>query len=98
MQISYLILFDLQVNAIHLVFAISAVVAMMLNGALQDIVIRLASVAAAVVLLAQMIFQIKHFTVDEWAVTCPVDTFYNLILYQVGRRDLTFLKSVTHSH
>lgn len=81
MQISFVIHFNLQVNAIHLIFVISAVVAMMLNAALQDILIRLTSVTAAVVLLLQMVFQIKHFTVDQWAVTCEVDSFYILFLF-----------------
>lgn len=59
---------------------ISAVVAMMLNAALQDIVIRLTSLVAAIVLLAQMIFQIDYFSVSQWAVECKVNENNNFVL------------------
>lgn len=66
---------DLQVNVIHFGFVIGTVTAMMLSAQLQDIVIKLTSVIAAVTLLAQMIFQIDHFTTSQWAITCPVQLY-----------------------
>lgn len=63
---------NFQVNVIHFGFVIGTVTAMMLSTQLQDIVIKLTSVTAAITLLAQMIFQIDHFTADQWSVTCMV--------------------------
>lgn len=59
-------------NAIHFGFVLGAVLAMMLNSKFQDIVLRLLSVSAAVMLLAEMIFQIEHFKRDDWAQNCTV--------------------------
>lgn len=54
---------------------------MMLSAQLQDIVIKLTSVAAAITLLAEMIFQIDHFTTSQWAVTCPVNLYLFILSF-----------------
>lgn len=64
--------FPFQVNVIHFGFVLGAVLAMMLNSRFQDVVIRLMSVSAAVLLLLEMIFQIDHFKVSDWVVNCTV--------------------------
>ncbi|XP_065226860.1 piezo-type mechanosensitive ion channel component isoform X3 [Planococcus citri] len=62
-----------EVNAIHFGFVLGAVLAMMLNSKFQDIVIRLMSVSAAVMLLAEMIFQIDHFHREDWSANCTIN-------------------------
>lgn len=57
---------------IHLLFIVGSVLAMMLTSKFQDIVIKLMSVYAAGVLLAEMIFQIWDFNTDSWSQNCTV--------------------------